>query len=47
MSKKIVLGLGLSALIALAACNTVHGAGRDLESAGNAVAGASGQDGRQ
>jgi predicted small secreted protein len=47
MTKKIVLGLGLSALIALSACNTVHGAGKDLESAGGAVAGASGKDGKK
>ena len=45
MTKKIILGLGLSALIALSACNTFHGAGKDLESAGDAVAGASGKEG--
>jgi predicted small secreted protein len=36
--KKLLAILALSsALIATAACNTVRGAGRDLESASNAV----------
>jgi predicted small secreted protein len=42
MTKKIGLGIGLGALLALTACNTVHGAGKDLESAGTAVSDASG-----
>jgi predicted small secreted protein len=37
---------GLSALVTLAACNTVNGAGKDLSSAGSAVSGASGQKGK-
>ena len=42
--KKIVLATGLTAMLALAACNTVNGAGRDLKSAGDAVSDASGKD---
>ncbi|NTS66685.1 entericidin A/B family lipoprotein [Sphingomonas sp. HHU CXW] len=44
--KKIILATGLTAMLALAACNTVDGAGRDLKSAGDAVSGASGKDGK-
>ena len=35
--KKIALATSLVAMLALAACNTVNGAGRDLKSAGDAV----------
>jgi len=42
--KKIMFATGLFAMLALAACNTVDGAGRDLKSAGNAVYDASGKD---
>lgn len=45
MTRKIALTTGLTALLALAACNTVNGAGRDLQSAGDAVSGASGKKG--
>lgn len=37
MSKKIVAALLLSGSLLLAACNTVEGAGRDVQSAGKAV----------
>jgi len=37
MIRKIVLALGISALsLAAAACNTVQGAGEDIESVGKA-----------
>ncbi|MGE7207267.1 entericidin A/B family lipoprotein [Sphingomonas sp. NPDC019816] len=42
--KTIALGATLCAMLALSACNTVNGAGRDLRSAGAAVSDASGQD---
>ena len=42
--KKIVVATGLTAMLALTACNTVNGAGRDLKSAGDAVSDASGKD---
>jgi predicted small secreted protein len=42
--KKIALATGLTAMLALAACNTVNGAGRDLKSAGSAVSDASGKN---
>ena len=41
---KVILATGLTAMLALAACNTVNGAGRDLKSAGDAVSDASGKD---
>ncbi|MBB3692548.1 entericidin A/B family lipoprotein [Sphingomonas sp. BK580] len=44
MTKTLSLGIGLGALLALTACNTVNGAGKDLKSAGNAVSDASGTD---
>lgn len=37
MSKKIAAALLLSSVIALSACNTVEGAGKDVQSAGKAV----------
>ncbi len=41
MKKKPVLTAALlSAIVLLSACNTVEGAGRDVSSAGDAVAGA-------
>lgn len=43
MTSKIGLMIALTAMIALSACNTVNGAGRDLRSAGAAVSDASGQ----
>ena len=45
MTKTFALTAGLAALMALAACNTVNGAGKDLKSAGTAVSDASGKDG--
>ncbi|MBW6525770.1 entericidin A/B family lipoprotein [Sphingomonas sp. RHCKR7] len=44
MTKTLGLGIGLGALLALTACNTVNGAGKDLKSAGTAVSDASGTD---
>jgi predicted small secreted protein len=44
MTKKISLALAMTAMVALAACNTVNGAGKDMKSAGSAVSGASGKD---
>ncbi|WP_390612586.1 hypothetical protein [Qipengyuania thermophila] len=39
--RKIILALGLSAMtLTAAACNTVRGAGEDLQSAANTVEGA-------
>ena len=46
MTKTIALATGLTALLALAACNTVNGAGKDLKSAGTAVSDVSGKDGK-
>ncbi|PWE33626.1 entericidin EcnA/B family protein [Maritimibacter sp. 55A14] len=37
MTRFAPIALPFAALIALAACNTVEGAGRDIESAGEAV----------
>ena len=37
MIKTILAALALPALLLVSACNTVEGAGADLESAGNAV----------
>jgi predicted small secreted protein len=37
MNKKIIAALLLSGSLFLAACNTVGGAGRDVQSAGKAV----------
>ena len=37
MSKKIVAAMLLSSALVLSACNTVEGAGRDVQSAGKAV----------
>jgi len=34
---KITLGLAMAASIALSACNTVEGVGRDIESAGDTI----------
>lgn len=47
MTSRIGLTMALAAMIALAACNTVNGAGRDLRSAGAAVSDASGQPKRK
>jgi predicted small secreted protein len=35
--RKVVLLVALAASMAIAACNTVSGAGKDVESAGDAV----------
>jgi entericidin B len=40
MKEKIVTVALFAALTTLAACNTVHGAGKDVSSAGNAVSNA-------
>lgn len=45
--KTIGLAAALTAAMALAACNTVNGAGKDLRSAGSAVSDASGQNGKK
>ena len=38
MVRKLILALGIAAFsLTAAACNTVRGAGRDIESAANAV----------
>ena len=37
MTRKLITALLLSGSLFVAACNTVEGAGRDLESAGTAV----------
>jgi len=42
--KKIALSAALTTVLALAACNTVDGAGKDMKSAGSAVSDASGQN---
>lgn len=44
MTRKIGLAAALATMIALAACNTVNGAGKDMKSAGTAVSDASGQN---
>ena len=41
MFKRTVLALMSISLFALAACNTIHGAGKDIESAGDTVQDAS------
>lgn len=41
---KIALSVALTTVLALAACNTVNGAGKDMKSAGSAVSDASGQN---
>lgn len=43
MKSKIMLTAGLGVMLALSACNTVSGAGKDLKSAGDAVTDASGK----
>jgi predicted small secreted protein len=40
MKTKITSAMLVAALVTLAACNTVHGAGKDVSSAGNAVSNA-------
>jgi len=37
MTKKILAAMLLSSTLLIAACNTVEGAGRDVQSAGRAV----------
>jgi predicted small secreted protein len=46
MTGKLALATALIGALALSACNTVEGAGKDLKSAGSAVEGASGQKGK-
>lgn len=46
MTKTLGRAGALAILVALAACNTVNGAGKDLKSAGTAVSDASGQNGK-
>ncbi|MEG8038324.1 entericidin A/B family lipoprotein [Sphingomonas sp. LR60] len=43
MNRKIALATTALAMLALSACNTVHGAGKDMKSAGTAVTKASGE----
>jgi predicted small secreted protein len=40
MKMKVTTAALIAALATLAACNTVHGAGKDVSSAGNAVSNA-------
>ena len=47
MKTKSLFVLAAVAAVSLSACNTVNGAGKDLKSAGGAVSGASGQDGKK
>ena len=47
MKRNFALATAATALLALAACNTVNGAGKDLKSAGGAVSDASGKDGKK
>lgn len=47
MKKTLALAAGLAAALVLTACNTVNGAGKDLQSAGGAVSDASGKDGKK
>lgn len=46
MTKKIFLPAAAIALCALAACNTVNGAGKDLKSAGDAISNTVDKDGK-
>jgi predicted small secreted protein len=43
MNRKIALAAAAFAMLALSACNTIHGAGKDMTSAGKAVSKASGE----
>ncbi len=43
MTRTIALAATALAMLALSACNTVHGAGKDLSSAGKTVTKASGE----
>ncbi|GAA4219875.1 hypothetical protein GCM10022253_22610 [Sphingomonas endophytica] len=43
MTRTIALAAATFAMLALSACNTVHGAGKDLSSAGKTVTKASGE----
>ncbi|KQN94253.1 entericidin EcnAB [Sphingomonas sp. Leaf231] len=38
--RKVLTAMALAGAILVSACNTVHGVGRDVSSAGDAVAGA-------
>jgi len=40
MKSKLASAILIAALATLAACNTIHGAGKDVSSAGNAVSNA-------
>lgn len=40
MKTKITTAIIIATLATLAACNTIHGAGKDVSSAGNAVSNA-------
>ncbi|MGR6329012.1 entericidin A/B family lipoprotein [Sphingomonas sp. XXL09] len=44
MTARIAIASSLAAMLALTACNTVNGAGKDLKSAGSAVSDASGEN---
>ncbi len=44
MTRKIALSLALTGIVALSACNTVNGAGKDVRSAGSALSDASGEN---
>ncbi|MFK3888398.1 entericidin A/B family lipoprotein [Sphingomonas sp. NPDC079357] len=43
MTRKIAFAATAIAMFVLSACNTVHGAGKDMTSAGKAVSKASGE----
>ncbi len=44
MTNKIGIALILTGMMTLTACNTVHGAGKDMNSAGKAIQKVSGED---
>lgn len=44
MNRKIALTSAALAMLALSACNTVNGVGKDVKSAGQAVSSASGEN---
>lgn len=44
MNRKVVMASALASVLALSACNTVNGVGKDVKSAGQAVSSASGEN---
>lgn len=39
--RKLLIGLAATGMLLISACNTIHGAGKDVESVGDAVQDAS------